>query len=210
MGSMKKMNDIFNEIYKYNAWGGTESISGPGSSTEATRTIISELPHLIEEYNIKSILDAPCGDFNWMKHIDLNIDCYIGVDIIPEMIRKNNTDYGTNKTHFFHLDLSTSPLPKTDLIICRDCLVHFSFHDIRQALNNFKNSSSKYLLTTTFTERTTNVDITTGDWRPLNLQADPLMLPKPIFILNEQCKEVGGVYSDKSLALWKLVDIPYY
>jgi hypothetical protein len=45
-----------------------------------------------------------------------------------------------------------------------------SVNDIFLALNNICESNSKYLLTTTFTERSCNADIATGQWRTLNLQ----------------------------------------
>jgi hypothetical protein len=62
-------------------------------------------------------------------------------------------------------------------------------------------------LTTTFTERTTNVDIETGNWRTLNLRLAPFQLPAPLRTLNEQCTELGGAYSDKALALWEVEGI---
>ena len=75
------------------------------------------------------------------------------------------------------------------------------------ALNNLCSSKSKYLLTTTFTERTVNIDITTGEWRVLNLETSPFMLPRPLKIINEKCMENEGDYTDKALGLWKIADI---
>jgi len=94
-------------------------------------------------------------------------------------------------------------LPSADLILCRDCLVHLSYDDIRNALKNICSSNIRYLLTTTFPNRE-NRDIETGQWRPLNLEAHPFFLPKPIAVINENCSESKGAYSDKSLALWDL------
>jgi hypothetical protein len=98
-------------------------------------------------------------------------------------------------------------LPRSDVILCRDCLVHLSYDDVHRTLGNFKCSATTYLLTTTFTSLAANSDIVTGQWRPLNLQLPPFSFPSPLKIIVEGCTEAGGRYADKSLALWRLSDI---
>ncbi len=203
----KETEQIFTTIFENNGFNGKESVSGPGSNTYQTRIIIKEIPLLFKNFNINTMLDIPCGDFYWMKELDLKDINYIGVDIVDDLIKKNNEDYSKNNLHFKKLDLIKDTLPSVDLIFTRDCLVHLSFEDIFKALTNICNSNSKYLLTTTFTERTINNDIKTGQWRTLNLQIEPFFLPKPIKIINEGCTENEGIYSDKSLGFWKISDI---
>lgn len=203
----KKAEQIFTNIYKNNGFNGKESISGPGSDTYQTRIIIKKIPLLFKDYNISTMLDIPCGDFYWMKEVDLKDVEYIGADIVDELIKKNNDKFKKNNLHFKKLDLLKDNLPNVDLIFTRDCLVHLSFEDIFQALTNICNSNSKYLLTTHFTERPSNNDIKTGQWRTLNLEIEPFFLPKPIKIINEGCTENEGIYSDKSLGFWKISDI---
>jgi hypothetical protein len=91
-----------------------------------------------------------------------------------------------------------------DLIQCRDCLPHLAYEDIFRVMRNFRRSGATYLLTTTFEHHPENTDIATGDWRPLNLERAPFHFPGPLRIVNEKCKEGGGKYADKSLALWKI------
>jgi hypothetical protein len=129
---------------------------------------------------------------------------YIGVDIVSKLIEENNRKYASHNRQFLNFDITHDLLPKADLILCRDCFVHLSFADIHAAISNFKKSGSKYLLTTTFTNVTRNMDIKTGGWRPLNLEIEPFNLPKPILIINENCTEGNMAYTDKSLALWEL------
>ena len=105
------------------------------------------------------------------------------------------------------MDITTDGLPQADLVLCRDCLVHFSYEQIFRALKNFKDSRSEYLLMTTFAGRQSNSDIVTGDWRPLNFRISPFNLPEPFKVINEKCTEEGGRYADKSLALWRLADV---
>ena len=39
------------------------------------------------------MLDIPCGDFYWMKEVDLKDIEYIGADIVDELIKKNNDKF---------------------------------------------------------------------------------------------------------------------
>ena len=170
-----------------------------------TKVVRRQLPKLLDEIGATSLLDIPCGDFNWMKEVVLSVDTYIGADIIKELIALNNIYFRNDKRKFFKLDIIKDKLPRVDVIFCRDCLVHFSFHDTFFALKNIKASMSKYLLTTTFTTRDRNKDIFTGEWRPLNLQQAPFHFAKPIKMINENCPLVG--YTDKSLGLWRISSI---
>src|SRR5205807_10282857 len=106
-----------------------------------------------------------------------------------------------------HGDIVRDDLPQSDVILCRDCLVHFSLDDVSAALRNFKRSRSHYLLTTTFIEFPENLDIETGGGRQLNLQRSPFNFPPPKEMIDEKCLHTGGIYADKRLALWDLEDI---
>lgn len=203
----RSMKEVFTKIFVENHWGSKVSHSGGGSDLTQTRVIREALPKLFDQLGIESMLDLPCGDFYWMSHVQLNVD-YTGVDVVDELVRANNEKHGGPRRRFLHLDVSTDNLPKADLIFCRDLLVHFSFEDIHAALANMKRSGSTWLLTTTFTRRSENVNIVTGDWRPLNFLLPPFSFPPPHQLINEECSEFGGDFDDKSLGLWKLGELP--
>jgi len=196
----------FTKIHRKVIWGSNESVSGRGSQLDQTALLRQELPRLFERYSIKSVLDIPCGDFNWMKETNLPVETYIGADIVASLIEQNNSRYGGAGRKFVKLDLTRDALPCCDLIFCRDVLVHFSFRDIQHALRNMKASGSRFLLTTTYGDRESNVDIFSGEWRALNLQAAPLRFPPPLELVNEHCPNPGE--QDKSLALWRFQDLP--
>jgi hypothetical protein len=183
-----------------------ESASGGGSTIQATEKIRKEIPVLFEQLGIRSMVDAPCGDFNWMRKASLPLDMYYGCDIVSELIEKNKNKYGNEKRQFLNLDITKDELPTADLILCRDCLVHFSYGNIFAAINNFKKSGSKYLLTTTFPAEQRNKDIITGDWRPINLCKAPFHFPNPKILIDEQWFE-GNQKTDKSMGLWCLNDV---
>jgi hypothetical protein len=178
--------------------------SGVGSDLEATRAVSAALPGVIDSLSIRSMLDIPCGDFVWMRHVDIGAATYIGADIIRELILSHQRLHATNTRRFIVLDIVADDLPQVDLIMCRDCLVHFSYRLIRNAVRNIWLSQSTYLFTTTFPEHS-NSDIVTGNWRPLNLCRPPFNFPPPIQLVNEGHPPP---YGDKSLGLWQISELP--
>ena len=199
----------FQRIHETNLWGADTSVSGVGSELTATAAIRERLPGLLKELGVRSMLDAPCGDHRWMANLDLGIDSYVGMDIVPSIVEALQQRYRRDAHRSFMLgDLTKDPLPHCDLILSRDCLVHFSFATLAQAMRNLKASGATWLLTTTFPDLERNDDIEDADWRPLNFQRAPLNWPAPREVINERCTEAGGAYADKSLALWRLSDLP--
>ncbi|WP_167631295.1 class I SAM-dependent methyltransferase [Mariprofundus ferrooxydans] len=199
----------FSKIFDANIFGGVDSRSGGGSDMEQTALIRRVLPDLVKELGIQTFVDAPCGDWHWMKSIDLGVEKYIGIDIVDSIIENNKREFGNSTTRFISLNLAEDPLPRADMIFCRDCLVHLTFADIHNVIANFKKSGTKYLLTTTFAEREYNLDLADagGMWRTLNLELPPFNFPSPKQLINEQCTEVNGQFNDKSLGLWCLNDL---
>lgn len=202
------LKERFSQIYFKNIFRGKVSRSGSGSDMVQTAEIRRVLPKLIQEYGIRSFMDAPCGDLHWMKDTELNVEHYIGVDIVEPLIEKNRKEFGKEGTSFLCMDLATDELPQADIIFCRDCLVHLTYDEIRKVIANFKRSKSTYLLTTTFTDRMVNVDLVLKNiWRPLNLEMAPFNFPKPLKLINEKCSEDNNQYTDKSLGLWRLDEL---
>ncbi len=200
------VKQVFQNIYLQNSWRSIDTISGPGSEEDQTAALVLTLPRLFDRYQVQSLLDLPCGDWNWMQKTNLKGLEYTGADIVPEIIEHNRQNFQNKSIKFITLDLISESLQKHDMILNRDCLVHFSYSDVFKALINLIRSESKYLLTTTFPGRE-NYDITTGGWRPIDLQGEPFNFPQPIELINENCTEGRGSYQDKCLALWALNDL---
>jgi hypothetical protein len=198
---------IFTRIYRERSWPSDSSLSGPGSEICQTERIIKSLPEMIRSYEVSTMLDIPCGDFHWMKEVDLSQVDYLGADIVEDLIARTDRKYrGTNR-RFRKYDVLSDKLPRVDLILCRDCLVHFSERDVFAALQNICESQSEFLLATTFPNRLKNGEIRTGQWRAINLEIAPFQLPTPVTIINEGCTEADGTYKDKSLGLWRIADL---
>jgi hypothetical protein len=126
---------------------------------------------VLEALGVRSLLDAPCGDFNWMQSVRLPVERYIGVDVLREVIAQNEWRHVSAQRSFTRADLTQQQLPLMDAILCRDLLTHLPFADIFAVLANFKRSGATYLLTTTFTGARQNRESSGGDWRTLNLTA---------------------------------------
>lgn len=201
------MEATFAPFYTENRWGDDESVSGPGSSLTRTAKLRRELPDLLQEIGARTLLDAPCGDFNWMKDTRLGVERYIGADIIPDLITLNQELYGNDETQFLLLDLTRDKLPRADVILCRDCLIHFSYRHIAAAIKNFKRSGSTYLLTNSYPAWTKNENVRTGDFRPINLTLPPFNFPPPLKQIEEKFPEEQVQFFRKMLGLWKLSDL---
>lgn len=194
----RNAEDIFSDIFEKNLWGDSESVSGRGSTLGRTVVIRRELPLLLEAVGAKVLLDAPCGDFNWMQRTDLGSVTYIGADVVPSLVSRNQRLYGSEVRSFLTLDITRDAIPAADVILCRDCFIHLSFRDIRAALANFKQSKARYLFTTTHTNVREHRDIITGQWRTVNLLLPPFNFPEPEKMVIED-PELA-----KSLGVWRL------
>src|SRR4051812_22142348 len=190
------MRDVFGTIHAINGWGDCESASGPGSTRERVASFLPDLIALVGSLDIRTLLDAPCGDFNWAAPLADAVDQYIGVDVVPALI-SGNRRHSSPRRRFLCRDIVRQRLPRSDLVVCRDALVHLSHTDIRDALTNLRRTGAEYLIATTFVGDRPNEDIATGQWRPLNMQRAPICLPEPLALIDERCVHTGGVYSDK-------------
>ncbi|HEY7871883.1 MAG TPA: class I SAM-dependent methyltransferase [Rudaea sp.] len=190
----------FSRIFRDNAWGSDESRSGLGSTLHTTQRLRMLLPALLRGLNVRSMLDAPCGDFNWMRHVDLGDTRYVGCDIVGEIVLANRAAHPDRE--FVKLDLVEDKLPPVDLIFSRDCLQHLPEPDIWRALRNFRRSGATWLFTSSHTVAEQSISPDAGGFGFLNLQLAPFGLPLPLLIVPEEH------YASKAMALWKISDLP--
>jgi hypothetical protein len=179
----KNIEARFTKIYKMNYWRSAESVSGGGSTLVYTEKLRKALPGIFAQFSIRSLFDAPCGDFNWMRHFlsEHPMD-YIGGDIVRPLIEAHTRQYENATTRFMHIDLTAQPFPAADMMLCRDCLFHLSYDDTKAVLQQFVASNIRYLLTTTHRNTTgfVNQDIATGGFRVIDLFSAPYNFPKDV------------------------------
>lgn len=202
------MKEVFQNIFNNGGWRAQGTVSGLGSTFEATKVLRDNMLTWPEKYGSK-IVDIPCGDMNWMHLVAHKFDKYWGIDIVPELIDLNmkrfNYLFGEGDIASFDYD----QLGDIDIIFTRDCLVHLDKASIIKALKCICNSKAKYLAMTTFADgfKRDFRDIEIGQWRPICFTVDPFNFPTPIETINEDCKENEGAYSDKSIGVWAIEDI---
>jgi hypothetical protein len=188
---------VFSRIYKKNAWGSGESASGPGSALIQTEKLRQSLPELLKKMGIQSLLDAPCGDHNWMSQVPLGNISYTGIDIVPEIIEQNKKKFPGKK--FIEADIIQDPLPYADLVLCKDCFIHLKNKDVNRVIDNFRKAGIKYMLASTYPVSFNKI-ILTGHFRPVNLEKPPFNLPAPLEKLEDNAEDG----SERWLGLWKL------
>ena len=206
------IKDAYNNQYKEGGgpWNNTtcltdgiiETYSGPGSLLRNNDNLIKQLPTFLNNYNIKSITDVPCGDFNYMRKINLDGITYNGYDISEKAIERC-LQYQTDTIHFTVFDATIEPLPYSDLIICKDLLLHLGFHHIQQILTNVINSKCKYFAVSRYDNgNVINIDKESG------LSARVLEITKAPFNFNytiiDQFKYTSNEHIQDELIVFKM------
>jgi 2-polyprenyl-3-methyl-5-hydroxy-6-metoxy-1,4-benzoquinol methylase len=196
----KNVEERFTYIYNKKLWfKNGDSESGAGSTLKATENLRKDLVDFLLRVNGTALLDVGCGDFNWMKEIELPCP-YIGVDIVKSVIERNKAKYTSDKISFRHLNAVNEELPDdADVIICREVLFHLSFEDGIQVLNKVKKSNARYFIATTNRSIDKNIDVNSGEFRNINLLLPP-------YDLKSDYKEIddSSISKDRMLGIWKL------
>ena len=183
-----RRRSVFEQIYAANLWQDAESRSGRGSGLAATEKIRAGLADTIDRMSIRSMVDAPCGDFYWLSKLDLGqrLDWYVGLDIVPQLIAHNKEAWGAHRISFELADLAKRIPPQADLILCRHLLIHLPLEDCVRVLRNFQRSGSRLLLITNQPHIERNEEILfTGSFRPVNLLLPPFNFPQPLRSLDD-------------------------
>jgi hypothetical protein len=190
---------IDSEHYDIVFKGSKESTSGCGSERRRTETIRNGLIDWCVKNNIGSMLDAPCGDFNWMNDVVQSANLlYTGGDIVPDLVR-NNIEKNANKCSFVVFDILSDRLPSVDAWLCRDVLFHFPNSAIQGVLRRFEESEVRFFLATHFENTNTHPDIEFGRYRPVNLCRSPFNWPRPSYLIFDGDDDD----TDRYLGIWE-------
>ena len=205
---LRKKQDLkkkFTLIFKFNYWSSTDSKSGTGSTIESTVNIRKNLDFVIKKFNIQKILDVPCGDFFWMRDFlkDQNV-IYQGGDVVEELVLELKKNYENDNKKFFNIDITKDRLPSADLLLCRDCFIHFSNEDIIKTLINFSESNINYFLVTHTINDTLkkNEDIYTGEYRFIDLFSEPFNLDQKTLTSFQDDPMKRQINDQKQMSLW--------
>jgi SAM-dependent methyltransferase len=189
MSEPDETSAAFGQIYRDHSWGGV-SRSGVGSSQEAARAYADTVTSVMQRFDVGTVLDLGCGDWEFSRRIDWGGARYIGVDIVPELVEHLRATFGGPNVEFLQGNLLDADLPDADLVLCKDVLQHLGTAQVERALDRL----SRYPLVMLTNDRvlrtrlgwrhlwrttetgTPNVDIPPGGWRPLLLREPPFGL----------------------------------
>jgi len=110
---------------------------------------------------------------------------YIGLDVCGDLIKSNQELYGSARRLFMKADITVDPLPKCDLIMCRDCLFHLPFANCFDFFRNFLSSGTPYLLLTTHLN-SSNLELPDDKgFRKLNMLKPPFSFSEQLALLRD-------------------------
>lgn len=189
---MKQPSDFYNEA----EWPPNDnqriSASGPGSDLgSATVTSLKIIKDTITKFDVKSMVDIPCGDVNWIfdSFETDTLPMYVGLDIAGAVIKVNQKRFAHHRNKQFHFwDATSCILPKFrngtndvqafDLVQVRDVIMHMPLElGVAFYCNVFK-AGPKVLVTTSYPNRPKNTNIKEGNHYPNNLWVDPFNFPR--------------------------------
>jgi hypothetical protein len=190
-----------------------ETPNGPGSTVALTQNVREWLPEMFQRYRIETMLDAPCGDLNWLHLVDLGEIEYLGWDCEPTLIDMARSHAKPNM-FFERVNLLTVPhIPYFDLILSRDFLAHLPNEPISVMLQKFKDSGSRYLLTSHYPGADNVFDYQPETWswfgyaeRAVNFCKPPFDLGGKLDSVQEQEGPAGNISEPHELALFRLND----
>lgn len=188
----------FDAIYAANAWNGTESMSGPGSSIGPTRRAAWALEFLVRGLPARTVLNLACGDDLWTPDLPA---AYLGVDVAEAAIEAARRHHPTRAYEV--ADGRSINLGEFGLVVCRDAIQHLSFQS-GTALVEAARRHGRWMLLSTYTG-TRNRNIADGGYYEPDLTVAPFSLPAPWLMVPD-----GWDYADgttirdrrKWLALW--------
>jgi hypothetical protein len=201
----------FDDIYKRGVWGQVQlkpedfygeaewppkairqmSASGRGSDLGyATQNSLAIVKQTIYNYNVKSMIDVPCGDVNWIfdSFLTDSLPLYVGLDIAGDVIGINQRRFAHHRNKQFHFwDVTSCALPKFhntssseeqvfDLIHVRDVIQHMSLDQGIQFFCNVFKAGPNVLITTSYPSSKNN-NIAEGRWYGNNLLLEPFTFP---------------------------------
>ena len=217
----------FDGVYRHGRWNNGDQCFSGWSHVAKTRTTMDTLATVIDEYNIGSMVDLPCGDLCYMGSFlkaVLQVKPafhYHGLDRVGFVVEHHRAHYrppaactGCNVS-FSAMDARRSSPPTADLLFSRTMMQHMCTRDALRILRRIQASGAKYLLLSTYGTLDNaegpqlpcdeSVDTATNHQQQ-NLSAAPYSMPPPLRLFSEKLpKELRFLDNGKELflGLWK-------
>ena len=172
------------QVYKMNLWGrnASEFYSGEGShNPELVNPYIEAIVSFLKTLNTPiSVCDLGCGDFNIGSKLFKYTSKYFAIDIVPELIDHNKSNFKAINLSFSSLDIAKDDLPPADCALIRQVLQHLSNAEVQNILNKLQ--AYKYVIITEHIplfDFIPNLDIISGQGIRLKKQSGLDVLKAP-------------------------------
>lgn len=136
---------LFEKIYEQGRWGsspeGARYFSGPGSLPRWTSGYERLVADLVEQRDVRTLVDLGCGDFQVAARILARCRrpvAYVGCDVAANVVAHDATVHGRPGVEFRCLDVTRDPLPAGDLVMVREVFQHLSNRLVHAALANIR------------------------------------------------------------------------
>jgi SAM-dependent methyltransferase len=111
--SQLSLAEAFGRIYANQGWGGTWC-SGAGSDPDANQAYLEFVRCFMHEHGIRTVVDLGCGDFRIGRRIAETGVHYVGIDIVQDLIARNQREFADENVEFACLDIACGrSLPDT-------------------------------------------------------------------------------------------------
>ncbi|MBS2019415.1 MAG: class I SAM-dependent methyltransferase [Deltaproteobacteria bacterium] len=173
----------FENVYKNATWGTNDAgvgNSGTGSTLDATLLYRTFLQQFIRNNEIRSVVDAGCGDWEFSSAIDWTGIDYKGYDIASQVIAHDKKTYAKPNIQFFEADIVEQDLPKADLLVSKHVLQHLPNASVKKFLDRHVGRYKHILITSGVDHESFvggNGDIAPGLYRTLDPTAPPFNVP---------------------------------
>lgn len=165
----------FESIYDQNEWGAG---SGEGSLPENTLEYREFLAKFLKDYEIDSVLDLGCGDWQIASLVSWDGVDYTGIDVVQGLVDRNTKEFGSKNVKFIQGDIANCYLPSADVIIIKDVLQHWPTKVVKKFLPKLRNFKYALIINDNYPDETLNGDPKEdyGHFRPVALLEKPFSL----------------------------------
>lgn len=183
-----KLRNIFGGKYDGSDpdWGGG---SGPGSDPYFNLPYREFLENFIRMNHIGDIVDIGCGDWQFSRYLDLRGVNYLGLDLVPSLMERNQGQFGSDTTRFAVMPDRLEDVTGGQLLIMKDVLQHLEAEDIARFHDIVFPKFAFCLITNSYRKVAhdgalmgVNTPIAAGDFRCIDLRSEPFNI-KGLYVL---------------------------
>jgi SAM-dependent methyltransferase len=153
-------------------WGGH---SGAGSDAFHTTPYRAFVDRFMRMNGVRNVVDVGCGDWQFSRLMNFDGIDYLGLDVVPELVARNQERFGGPGRRFAEMPATLANVPGGDLLLMKDVLQHLPDATIAAFATEVVPRFRWALLTNSFEKLDTprNTDTEAGGFRCLDLAAAP-------------------------------------